>query len=131
MNFRTAWVLGVVALVVGCSSDDDDADGSGSCAKLAEHYYSYGECLDGGGCEVTQSGCSFTLTCENGTTYTGEVDGNDPALVDFENDDTSCSGELVNSNKGLTLSCVGSTDGSQCNSFELECEDGGACSSGR
>jgi hypothetical protein len=130
MDFKMAWVLGVVSLAFGCSSGDDDGDGAGSCGKLAENYYSYGECLNGGGCAVTQNGCSFTLTCEDGAIYTGEVDGKDPALVDFGNDDTSCSGQLVPSNKSLTLSCVGSTGSSQCDSFELECEDGGACSSG-
>jgi hypothetical protein len=112
-------------LVVGCSADDD-GEGSGNCGKLAENYYSYGECLPSGGCTVAQNGCKFTLDCEDGTMFVGEISG---SSVEFEDDETLCSGELVSSNKGLLLTCYGAPGTAECE-FQFECEDGGACSSG-
>ncbi len=95
-----------------------------------KHYYSYGECLNNGGCAVTQSGCSFTLDCEDRTTFSGEIAGDGKAVSSRTK--TLLFRRVGDEQQGSgALSCVGDPGGiGWSRFFELECEDGGECSSG-
>jgi hypothetical protein len=79
----------VLCSVVGCfgggGSDDD-----GSCDQLSGAWTLEGDCR-AASCSVDQNGCTFTMDCSDGSTFSGSIAG---SKVQFEDDENTCSGDL-------------------------------------
>ena len=121
---RWATVSAFVAATGGCfgGGNNDDDEGGGTCEQHSGTWLLSGTCA-ATSCTVNQSGCTFTMNCDDQTTFNGSFNGNS---LTFTNAESSCSGTVTTSGAQVTGTC--NTSGETCN-YTGQCSSGN-CSTG-
>jgi hypothetical protein len=106
----------------GSSGGNGNQEADGDCTHLAGSYTLSGTCA-ATVCSLSQSGCSFSMACDDGSSFNGSVDGPN---VDFAGGGISCSGTLqdygdATKNAEVEGSCT--VSGSTCG-YEAKCQSG-------
>lgn len=116
-------VLGASALVVACSSVSTGGSGSACQNDYGGRWKFSGSCTSTT-CDVTQSGCSLTVRCDDGTQGSGTVSGASATVSGLlgSGDSGSCT-VAFGTSKSLSMQCTSSRSTQPCTSTAT-CEKG-------
>jgi len=115
------------ALSLGGCGSDSGGGGSGGCPSLSGSWTVSGTC-SATSCAIAASGCTLSLQCNDGNTYSGTLSG---TSLTFSGGGASCSGTVGDLSPGKSPEAKGtcSLSGTTC-SFDAQCGSGPCTSAG-
>jgi hypothetical protein len=121
-----ATLLSAWALPSACSSGGGSGSGSGTCRNLEGQWQTGGDC-PGTRCTATQSGCSISVSCQNGGVLSGSVSESGFSLTGSAGGTSvSCSGSFTRQTTAAGSCNVG---GQNC-AWQFQCVGGPCAESG-